>query len=247
MNARSLLWSAASLVSLSLLPPSWLSAGEWLRLESRYLGDRVFEYVLEFPDDDRLDKVVPTQLDTGNLAVESVLEEPDHWTIESGQLTHDPLVWEPVPYRCTFRVKSAYETYRRTTMTIVVALHFQPWALPEGFPNSDETPPRAVGYAKLMGIIPCSESEADGTPPEYVASLSASFDLKMERVLFSDNEPIGIQFRAAPGLRVSIEASDDLKEWVTVGTQISVEGLNTWKPSYPLSGVGHFFRIALKL
>jgi hypothetical protein len=45
---------------------------------------------------------------------------------------------------------------------------------------------------------------------------------------------------------VTIEASDDLEKWVTVGTTVAVDGVTTWKPPEPSSAFGHFFRIALK-
>lgn len=221
-------------------------AADLVQMESRHLGDGLFEYAIEFPDGRYFDKVDFDAFDLGlpNL-VESFVETPEHWAGASRGWRHDPMIWEAVPYRCTFRIQSGMNAHRQATMTIVWAQHWHSWAVPDGTSNNEETPPRMWAYGNLIGLVPCALAESDDSPAEYVSSVPGYPEVKVESVVMSKGKPTGIGFQVGRGLPVVVEASDDLKTWVVVGSAVGASGVTTWTSDDPLHGMGRFFRVAV--
>ncbi len=235
-------------IAAILLEPR-LVAADLLRLESRFLGDGLFEYVIDFPDDRYFDKVNFDALSVVGLSDQlGVLriDTPQHWTDVSGGWRHDQMLWEPVPYRTTFRIQTTTDAYRKSPITIVWAQHWYSWAVPEGTPNTDDTPPRAVAFANLTGLSPCLPAESDGSLPEWVSGVPGYPEVKIERIVMSEGKPVGIRFRVGGGLPVVVEASEDLKTWVAVGSVVGASGVSTWASAGPLNTMGTFFRVAVK-
>jgi hypothetical protein len=227
-----------------------LAAADLVRLESRYLGDGIFEYVLEFPDDRYFDKVNFDAFHVGGLQDQAVtfLETPPHWTEVLQGWKHDQMIWESVPYRRTFRVRSTTTSYRLSTATMAWGQHWFPWAAPEGTANSEETPPREIAYATFMCLSPCEPGEADGSPPEYISTVPGYPDLRIHGVVleWANRNLSGLMCEVGAGLPVVVETSNDMENWVPVGEVVGANGMTSWLADPAPDQAIRFFRIVVK-
>jgi hypothetical protein len=214
-----------------------------IRLESRFIGGGFFEYVLEFPDARYFDRVSfhSLHLMDGQGRVVARVQTPEHWTADSRGWTHDQTHWDVVPYRATFRVKANGNDFRTANALAVWEMHWYEWALPE-----PEQPGQVVAYVSLPCLVPCGPNETDGSSPEQIHSVPSRPEVRVDGLSISDNGVIDIDFQVGEGVPVVIEASDDLINWVPIGTSVGTAGTTQWTSAATPAPEGQFFRVVVK-
>jgi hypothetical protein len=115
------------------------------------------------------------------------------------------------------------------------------------FPRSDGMAPSVniVGYERFDGLVPCAESEADGSPSAFTESLAVVQDIALTGFLTIGNELRGLSFTWNSAFTMGVQASWDMASWSNAACVIGDAGANTWTSSVPLDQVGKFFRLRL--
>ena len=235
-----------AILAIIILTPE-VEAEDLLRFKSKFLGDGVFEYELDFPDYRFFDFVNFDSVNLSGWQSGIILDSEfaDEWSETSRGWRNDPLIWESVPYKALFRVQAHSDAYRVSTATIVFTHHMYSWAAPDGLPNSMETPPRTSAYLNLPCLIPCQPSEADDSPPEQVATSPGFADVRIDSLIFTRGRPTGIKFEVSNGMPVKIETSNDLDNWVNIGSTMGTRGITTWHFARPSDAEHQFFRVVV--
>lgn len=103
-----------------------------------------------------------------------------------------------------------------------------------------------VGFLRLSGLlVPCPETEADGSPPTRTAICELVPDIKITGFLVESNCIQGIHFSWDSTFTMGVEASWDGIAWSNVAWVVGDQGANTWRSSRPLEQIGKYFRLLL--
>jgi hypothetical protein len=233
-------------LAIIILTPE-AEAEDLLRFKSKFLGDGVFEYELDFPDDRFIDFVNFDSVDFSGWQSGIILDSEfaDKWSETTRGWRHDPIIWETVPYASKFRLKANSDAYQVSNVTIVFTYHMYPWAALDGLPNSMETPPKTRLYVNMPCLIPCQPSVADDSPPEQIATSPGFTEVRIDSLIFTRGRPTGIKFEVHNGMPVKIETSNDLGHWVNIGNTKGTRGLTTWHFARPSDAENQYFRVVV--
>lgn len=209
-------------------------------LESKCLGEGVFEYTLSWLEDRYFEKCEFQTFSFGFENVAEWLDTPANWSLVGGEWRHDKPLLEDVPYQCTFRVRSDQTTHKLSAATIALGFNWRSWARPP------EMGSHAVGFVNLLCLVPCPPAEADGSERVYVARMPGYPEPEVESLLTDKGQVVGLRFTAGNQLPVVIEASDDLREWRSVGSSTGSGQVVTWMSAAPSEASSRFYRIVIR-
>jgi hypothetical protein len=212
-----------------------------IELESSYLGNGVFEYTLKFPDIGLFPTVLPDFFSVPFPGLTDYRMTPTNWTAspdDSPNWEHDRVVWETLPYSCTFLVSGTNTTFKLGRMIADFSAFEYMWTEQ----TNTWTNTTALGYVNLLCLIPCVPAEEDGSPTNYFSSTGDIPVVTISKLLFESSHPVGLEFTSA-AYRVSVEASFDLQNWTTVTNLNLSTSLTNWKSPVPLDVYGNFFRL----
>jgi hypothetical protein len=215
-----------------------------VQLESKYLGDGLFQYTLTFPDGRYFEtlKINALKVPFANFA--EFGQSPSNWNAGAALATtiqwdHAPDILEKPPYQAVLLARSNERTFRRSVFgeeaIVTYGLYWYPWA--------SDTIGGALGFGRLNCLLPCPAAEADGSSPIYRAALPGPYpELKILSFVVSNDVPYGLNFSAGQ-FAVGIESSSDLVTWTNVGDVLSTAEFGTWLSPVPLPELGSFFRL----
>lgn len=219
-------------------------------LKSSYLGDGLFKYEMTVHDD-------PFFLEEKNsfaiLSITNLIEVVEHspnWQFSNhtnafslGYPEGNPDIERPYSAYCI--VKSSYTNYCTIPAEETGAIvHGSLLYLDDIFGNPYGSG-NVVFYSKMNAIVPCSEENADGSPPVCEHHFEYIPDLKINNLIMEDGRPKGLSFSWDSDCTVVIQASTNLTDWTDVEYTLGSPPSTNWFSSVPLEGYGNSYRILL--
>jgi hypothetical protein len=232
MNKRSILFLPFALL-LALAPPSL--ARHQIALESIYLGNGWFRYRLTTVDDPFF-----AFFDLGSLSVsfENRVEHgptPDDWGTSTNFA--GATAWEPIgpvlpgsqvrPYERTFLARSSSRHFKQQ----VGALITMSFGTVGGY-HGHATSMNIVGFVNINALVPCPESEADGSPTNLLTKVSIINlpDVEILSLVRNGAATHGVTFRYGEASTLRLDGTADFRSWNT---------------NQPLDTFGNFYRLQL--
>ena len=219
-----------------------------VQLESKYVGDGVFQYTLTFPET-YLERVNFNDVDSFIVPFVGFTEfgtVSTNWS-GGGVATLPPVVkWdhdrsndERVPYQAVLQARSSERTFRRTypTEAAFVGLKIKPYAWAPGGGGD-----WVAGSARLGCLVPCPPDAADGSDPTYLTGVVEYPELKITSFVISNDVPVGLNFSAGQAI-VDIETGSNLTNWTKVAEVTSAGESGSWLAPGALFDLGQFFRL----
>lgn len=247
MNKRSILFLPFALL-LALAPP--LLARHQIALESTYLGDGWFRYRLTTVDDPFF-----AFFDLGSLSVtfENRVEHgptPEDW----GTSTNfgDAAAWEPIgpvlpgsqvrPYERTFLVRSSSRHFKQQ----VGALITMSFGTVGGY-HGQATSMNIVGFVNINALVPCPESEADGSPTNLLTKVSIINlpDVEILSLVRNGAATHGVTFRYGEASTLRLDGTADFRSWNKIVYLYGGAGDTTWTTNQSLDTFGNYYRLLL--
>ena len=219
-------------------------ARDLVELESKYLGDGLFQYTLTFPDGRYFQNIKLNALNVPFAKFDGFGESSSNWsagatTPASVQFEHAPDILEKPPYQAVLLVRSAQRTFRLSgfgeSARVTYGFYWYSWAT--------DTAGGALGFGNLACLVPCPPDAADGSSSNYFAALPGPYpDLKIQSLILSNDVPVGFNFSAGP-LTMGVEASSDLVTWKNIASIESTDEVGAWTAPSPLADFGSYFRL----
>jgi len=197
------------------------------------------------------------QVDSMGLAALQVTNVQDVGAIPSGWInavSTNAIVWsysgtltDPVarPQVIHMSFQSPHTAFRRAPNALCVM--FSAYPQMDIYPRENGVAPSVniVGYRYAEGLVPCAQSEADGSPPAMTTTWDIVPDIRMTDFLAVSNQLQGVNFTWNSTFTMGVDASWDMTSWSNVACVIGDAGTNTWTSSVPLDQVGKYFRLRL--
>src|SRR5262245_13045623 len=240
MKQKLLLWFALGLGVVQAAAVNF----DLVQLESKYLGDGLFQYTLTFPDGRYFEslKINALKVPFGNFA--EFGQSSSNWNAGATlaatiQWDHAPDFLEKPPYRAVLLARSNERTFRRSVFgeeaIVTYGLYWYPWA--------SDTIGGALVFGRLSCLSPCQAAEADRSSPTCSSALSGPYpELKIQSFVISNDVHYGLNFSAGR-FGVGIESSRDLITWTNIADVQSTNDFATWLSDVPLPELGSFFRL----
>jgi hypothetical protein len=247
MKKRSILFLPFALL-LALAPPSL--ARHQIELESTYLGDGWFRYRLTTVDDPFF-----AFFDLGSLSAtfENRAEygpTPDDWGTSTNFA--GATAWEPIgpvlpgsqvrPYERTFLVRSLSRHFRQQ-VSALITMSFGTVGGYHGYATSINI----VGYVNINALVPCPESEADGSPTNLLTKVSIINlpDVEILSLVRNGAATHGVTFRYDEASTLRLDGTADFRSWNKIAYLYCDAGVTTWTTNQPLDTFGNFYRLLL--
>jgi len=150
---------------------------------------------------------------------------------------------EPIsrPHVVQLRLQSPYTSFRRDPCALTVGFT----GLFRDYKSSPYSSVNMGGFFRLAGLVPCPDSEADGSPPTVTATYESFPDIRLAAFVTLSNQLQGITFAWDSTFTMQVETSQDLTSWSNVTYVVGNPGTNTWTSSIPLDRIGRYFRLRL--
>lgn len=233
----------------SLLVALWMisvgTAADFLTLRSSYLGNGLFEYRLELPDDNFF-----TNASIGTFSVsftnrQAFVITPTDWMPLTSELNQaiwnfDTNALQSRPYTATFQVQSTSTTFR--TLDAAAFVSYQ--ATPAGALLTTNFPALA-GFGVVKALVPCDPAQADGSASTLEDCFAVRDDLRITGLTTISGEATALSFWWDSDSTVQVQSSPDLSIWTVQTNLLGNAGTNRWTLPSPLSATSRYFRLRL--
>lgn len=240
-------WLACYVASMLAMEGA-VSFRNLVQLESKYVGNGVFQYTLTFPDT-YLERVNFNDVDSLIVPFVGFTEFGNVSTNWAGggvtalppvvKWDHNRSADENVPYQSVFQVRSTERTFRRSlpTESAFVGLKIKPYVWAPGGGGD-----WVAGSARLGCLVPCPPDAADGSGPTYLTGVVEYPELRITSFVISNDVPVGLNFSAGQAI-VDIQTGSNLTNWTKVAEVTSTGESGSWLAPGPLFDLGQFFRL----
>lgn len=234
-------------VAFLLALPLPLPARHQLDLETTYLGDGWFRYRLRTVDDPFF-----AFFELGSLGVsfENRMEygpTPDDWEIATTGTAWNiigtaPPGSQPRPYERTFLARSSFRHFKQH----VGALITMSFGTVGGY-HGHATSMNIVGFVNLNTLVPCPESEADGSATNLLTKVTLINlpDVEILSLVRNAGATYGVTFHYGEASTLRLDGTADFHSWNKIAYLYCGAGVTTWTTNQPLDTFGPFYRLAL--
>jgi len=234
-------------VAFLLALPLPLAARNQLALETTYLGDGWFRYRLTTVDDPFF---AFFELGSLILSFENRVEygpTPDDWEIAPTGTAWNiigtaPPGSQPRPYERTFLARSSFRHFKQQVST-VIAMSFGT----VGGYHGHVTSMNIVGFVTVNALVPCPESEADGSATNLLSKVTIINlpDVEILSLVRNAGATYGVTFSYGEASTLRLDGTADFHSWNKIAYLYCGAGVTTWTTNQPLDGFGPFYRLAL--
>jgi hypothetical protein len=233
--------------------PLTLPARHQLELETTYLGDGWFRYRLRTVDDPFF---AFFELGSVGVPFENRPEYgpmPDDWGIATNFVD---TVWnaawsivgtglpgsQPRPYERTFLARSSFRHFKRQVGALITIS----FGTVGGY-HGHATSVNVVGYVTVNALVPCPESEADGSTTNLLTKVTIVNlpDVEILRLVRNAGATHGVTFRYGEASTLRLDGTADFHSWNKIAYLYSAAGITTWSTNQPLDTLGPFYRLTL--
>lgn len=216
-------------------------AREAIELESGYDGDGWFHYRLRTLEDPFLAGVQFGQLLPVPFPDYQTNTVPDDWTNffsneQWSGIIFDATNAQPRINEISFSVKSGSTHFKRKPYGFKTKVYFT---------FADQYKGGLGGYLNLDCLIPCAPEEADGSPPTLVYRQELVPDVKIDRLVLTNQNIYGVTFSWAEPSTVELQGSFDMTSWTNIARFFGDPPQTTWTTNISLNQYGRFFRLSL--